>query len=217
MRRWRNVAGSLCWRRTPLSQTLRARGRERAREGHLRAMNEKQLSGEPGKVGGAAAIDRLIGLAQRVIDERRKALELEFGWTYLRATAHARPDARQLVVEGEVILARITGQLQQDLLAALPSGWTLSTLNLRLVAGGSWRYLSQGVTRLQRCLPSGGHPVTLTTELLPEDGPVCSASRSTMQPFSSAPWMAPSGGPAARSAPSPPGPAAARYSSICHG
>jgi hypothetical protein len=135
-------------------------------------MKEKQTSGEPRTVGGAEASECLIDLAQRVIDERRKALESEFGWTCLRATVQVRPDARQLVVEGEAIRARIIGQLRQDLLAALPPGFRLSMPNFRPLAGGPWRYLSQGVTRLQRCLPSSGRPVTLTTELLPEDGPV---------------------------------------------
>src|SRR5438128_11276171 len=124
------------------------------------------------------AIARLETLATRILERRTRSLESQFGWTHLRASVHTRPLARQLVIDGEAVVARLIGQLHQELSSVLPRSWALVN-NLR-PSSGPWRSLGPGITRLQRQLPAPESPATLSTELLPGDGPVrCLAQRDS--------------------------------------
>lgn len=116
-------------------------------------------------------MNRLVAHAERIIHERRTALEGEFGWTYLQVAVKLHPDERRLLIDGEVLLPGIAATLGKSIAQAAEPDWAVS-IDLRPVTDKPWRHLRPGVTWLQRAFPGSGRPATLTTELLGTDGPV---------------------------------------------
>lgn len=113
-----------------------------------------------------AALDR----ADRAASGLRAALAREHGVALLRVRFDADPSARRLRARGEAASARTVERLRAALERDLP-GWRVDLTSMRLARGRAWRRLPPGVTPLLRAHPAFAQP-TLSTELLPGDGPV---------------------------------------------
>ena len=116
-------------------------------------------------------IDRLNGLARKLIEHRKRALEARFGWTYLRADIVASAATQQLTVSGTVIFPGLGRQLAVELQTIIPNDWMVVN-RLRSAPAGGWYSLRPGITRLESSLGLSPRGSVLTTELFQRDGPV---------------------------------------------
>ncbi len=116
-------------------------------------------------------INRLNGLARKLIEHRKRALEARFGWTYLRADVVASAATQQLIVSGTVIFPGLGRQLAVELQTIIPNDWMVVN-RLRSVPAGGWYSLRPGITRLESSLGLSSRGPVLTTELFQRDGPV---------------------------------------------
>ena len=116
-------------------------------------------------------IDRLTGLARKLIEHRKRALEARFGWTYLEADIVASAATRQLTVSGTVIFPGLGRQVADELRTIVPNEWVVVN-KLRPTPTGDWYSLRPGITRLESSLALSQPRAALTTELFQRDGPV---------------------------------------------
>ncbi len=123
-------------------------------------------------------IDRLTGLARKLIEHRKRTLEACFGWTYLKADIVASAATQQLTVSGAVIFPSLGRQVAEELGTIVPNDWIIVN-KLRAACAGDWYSLRPGITRLESSLGLSQPRCALTTELCQRDGPVqCLTSTS---------------------------------------
>lgn len=113
---------------------------------------------------------KLLAAAERAVGELRRALERDFGWTRVELALALAPEEQGLIARGTVVVERVCRRLRAALIDALPEGFAVDTSGVVELSSGDWRSLPDGPTPVYRKLPSRGR--SLSTELLPEDGPV---------------------------------------------
>ncbi len=123
----------------------------------------------------------LLAAAMMALEDQRRALAAEYGWTLLALAGREDHQARALVLRGEVALPRMIAGVSARLAPLLPPGWRLDLAGVSARAGLGWRTAGPGVARLWRAprlaretCATGHVPkfMGLASELLPEDGPV---------------------------------------------
>lgn len=116
------------------------------------------------------APEKALLAAERAVSELRRDLERAYGWTRLEVELHVAPHESGLVARGTVVVPRVARRLRAALLDAVPEGWPVDVSGVLPLESGDWHTLGDEVTPLWQKHPSRGR--TLSTELLPEDGPV---------------------------------------------
>jgi hypothetical protein len=126
-------------------------------------------------------VSGLLAAAMMALEDQRRALAAEYGWTLLALAGREDHQARALVLRGEVALPRMIAGVSARLAPLLPPGWRLDLAGVSARAGLGWRTAGPGVARLWRAprlaretCATGHVPkfMGLASELLPEDGPV---------------------------------------------
>ncbi len=84
------------------------------------------------------------------LEDQRRALAAEYGWTLLALAGREDRQARALVLRGEVALPRMIAGVSARLAPLLPPGWRLDLAGVSARAGLGWRAAGPGVARLWR-------------------------------------------------------------------
>jgi cell wall-associated NlpC family hydrolase len=122
------------------------------------------------KVSGPAGAG-VVEAARTALDKERSSLTEEFGLALLSVDAVADP-ARHLVrLEGQVASAHAAARVVEATSAAAP-GWRVDGRELATIRTGRWRKLPPGVTALWKSPGGPGCRRRLTSQLVPDDGPV---------------------------------------------
>ncbi|MBK8996493.1 MAG: C40 family peptidase [Myxococcales bacterium] len=114
--------------------------------------------------------ERTLAAAERAVVELRHDLERAFGWTLIDVHLSLGPNDHGLIARGTVVVPRVARRVRAALLDAVPEGWPVDTSALVALGTGDWRALGDTVTPVWQKQPSRAR--SLSTELLPEDGPV---------------------------------------------
>jgi hypothetical protein len=107
---------------------------------------------------------------QAVLDELRAGLIARHGWTHLEVLARVEPEARRIVLHGEVAVDRLAVRVAAAVREA-SLGWAIDDGGVRPMSGGSWHALTGAATLLAE-RPGVAVARRVATELRPQDGPL---------------------------------------------
>jgi cell wall-associated NlpC family hydrolase len=114
--------------------------------------------------------EKALTAAERALGELHRDLERAYGWTHLEVTLSVGPHDFGITARGTVVVPRVARRLQAALVDAVPEGWPVDTSGVAPLMTGDWRAAGGERTPLWQAHPSRDRK--LSTELLPEDGPV---------------------------------------------
>ena len=113
-----------------------------------------------------------VGEAFRTaVGEVRSSLTEAFGVALLSVEPVADPARRIVRLEGTVASAHVAARVVEATLANA-TGWSIDARMLTPVGTDRWRRLPPGATAVWSCPGDRGRRPTLTSQLLPDDGPV---------------------------------------------
>jgi cell wall-associated NlpC family hydrolase len=112
----------------------------------------------------------LLPQVQAVLGALRGELVARHGWTHLEVSARVEPEARRIVLHGEVAVDRLVARVIAVVQAVAP-GWVIDESGVQPMSGGSWHVLHGSVALLAE-RPGVDVPRRVATELRPQDGPV---------------------------------------------
>lgn len=114
--------------------------------------------------------EKALTAAERALGELRHDLERAYGWTHLDVTLSVGPHDFGITAHGTVVVPRVARRLHAALIDAVPEGWPVDTSEVRPLTTDDWRVIGAERAPVWQQHPSRDRK--LSTELLPEDGPV---------------------------------------------
>jgi cell wall-associated NlpC family hydrolase len=106
------------------------------------------------------------------IEGLRAELRARHGWTFLEVSARVEPEARRIVLHGEVAVDRLAARVVAAVRAVAPApAWSVAGEGMAPMRGGSWHALA-GTAMLLAACPRSAKPRRVATELRAQDGPV---------------------------------------------
>src|ERR1043165_1233 len=114
----------------------------------------------------------LRGAFQAYADSTREHQIARFGWTNHDVRFDVDVAAQSVHATGVLLLPRMRTSLMRSLRSMVPAAWKISDAIRTSHVNASWHALRAPVTRLWREYPESAMPLSLSSEIQREDGPV---------------------------------------------